>query len=568
MTRGWVGGVLVLCILAVGFAVSGLEGSVFVGGRPVTLVSKPVWKGTDLLVPLAEFGLLLGIETSCTADDSAFLARSHSGKCLIDSADLESIDQILYIELEELAALVEATVHYIGKEVYVEAEPSCLFSIETSSEQMTARFDAFTPHVLVKKEPNEIHYRFHHCSLSAAPRRFTTTGGPIVSVELWTGPAGCVDLVIKVVADSPSQARYFQAPDFYSVTLQFDGREMEEKREQISENISCVEQQTDLGEGPVHIDRLQVDGWRDSFRLVPAIPESGIGTLSTLADMAEYYGAYAAVNANPYDRRTNSPRGLLIVEGVPLNYSCNCSAALGIDLLGRLAFLAPTAHLHLRYGTEMIPVDDVNRSIGTDELLVYTPGYAGPITTGISRPLRVVKVRNERIVAVQDTPYVVEDPSATLVVATGIARARLLDVVVGERINLEYRLDRGDFLVTSVISGDSLLIVDGEDVAALENGAIGLQPGPAGELGARTVLATDYYGNLNMISVSHGAGSVGASRDGLLDLLHDLPHKVKNAIAIGNGACSSLVVGDTIPHRELSSGGQVAVGLFLMPIDR
>jgi len=568
MKSGRSGGIVIVCLLVFAFVASGVEVPLFVCGEPVSLIHEAFWDDDQLLVPLSEFGLKLGIEATYIDEKDSISVHFSGGRQFFPTDHFKTYAGACYIPLDELADLVGARVHTIGKEIYVEAEPSYLTSLEATAKQVTVRFDTFTPYKAIVGEPGTIHLRFYHCSLATAPRRLAVIGGPILSVKLMAGPQSTVELVIEVSSDSLPQTRRFEAPGFYSVSLTFDHQPRTETQVELLPHITSHEIETDLGEGPVKIKYLYVREWRDHYRLTPAVPEGGVGTISPLKEMARAHGAHAAINANFFDTATNNPVGLLIVDGVVLSSNYERRAALGIDLSGRLTFFNPIVNLYLRRGAEKITIDDVNRPIKSDELIVYTEDYTGLTARSASQPFRVVKVRGDRVVAVQYCPYVVEDRSATLLVASGTARARLIGITVGEEVNVEFTLDQGDLLVTNVVSAGPLLILNGNDILDLRSESFQPQSHLASGLAARSVLATDYYGGLVLLTVVRDEGSVGANFDNLLSVLHSLPQKVKDAIAFDGGHSSSLVLKDGGTYWEISSGGRVAVGLLLVPTDR
>lgn len=560
--------IAVVCLLALASIVSGGKVSLFVDGDPVTLDNPPLWENERLLVPLSEFGLPLGVEAAHVEEEGSIKVRWAKGRRFFPTDHFPLYAGLYYIPLDELVKLVGARMYIIGGEIYIEAEPALLTSLEATAEGVTARFDAFVPCETIEAGPRRVHLRFYHCSLATAPRRIALIGGPITSVDLTAVTRRTVDLVIEVSADSLPQTKRFEVPGLYSVSLTFDHRSLTEAQAEILPHVTYHELETDLGEGPVKIRYLHVEGWRDHYRLTPVVPESGVGTISSLEEMARAHGATAAINANFFDTVTCKPIGLLIVEGVVLSSNYERRAALGIDLFGRLTFFNPTVSLYLRLREEKIVIDDVNRPIKSDELIVYPAGYRGAIARGVLQSFRVVKVRADRVVAVMDGPYVLEDHSATLLVASGAACERLAAVGLGDEVNIEYTLDQGDLLITNVVSAGPLLISSGKDVLDPRGESFRVDSYLVTGLAARSVLATDWYGGLILLTVVKDKGSVGADFDDLLRVLHALPVKVKDAIAFDGGHSSSLVLKDGATYREISSGGQVAVGLLLIPTIR
>jgi hypothetical protein len=444
---------------------------------------------------------------------------------------------IYYIPLNELVDIIGAELHTIGDEIYIETDLQNLISLETSADRVIARFDGFVPYETVEVRSGTIHLRFYHCALATVPRQIALTGGAITSATLGTSTSQSIDLIIEISGSSVPQTKRFETPGFYSVSLTFDHQSLVETEIEVLPHVTYHEIETDLGEGVVKINYLYVEDWREHYRLLPTTA-------------------------------TGIPIGLLIINGQALSSNYARRAAVGIDLFGRLTFFNPAVSFYLRVGEEKIPLDDVNRSIQAGELVAYTAGYPGSITRGSSQTFRTVKVRDEKVTAIQDGPYVVEDRSVDLLVACGAARDRLATLRIGDEVSIEYTLDEGDLLITDVVSAGPLLVASGQDV--LDPEAESFQSGSylVSGLAARSVFATDWHGGLILLTVTKNSGSVGANFEDLLSILHRLPMKVKDAIAFDGGHSSSLVFKDGATYREIGSGGKVAVGLLLVPTDR
>jgi len=136
------------------------------------------------------------------------------------------------------------------------------------------------------------------------------------------------------------------------------------------------------------------------------------------------------------------------------------------------------------------------------------------------------------------------------------------------KVNFEYALDQGDLLITDAVSAGPLLYHDGDVVLSPQEESFNVDSYLVSGRAARSLLATDWYGGLVLLTVIKNSESVGTDFAGLLNILGKLPVKVKNAIAFDGGHSSSLVFKDGPIYREISSGGKVAVGLLLVPTDR
>ncbi|HDL85317.1 MAG TPA: hypothetical protein ENH11_03150 [Candidatus Acetothermia bacterium] len=560
--------IIAVFILAVAVSVRGGEISLYVDGAAVVLSHPIIQQGGKILVPLRELGLHLGIEAALVEEENSITIRSISGDHFFSTDHFPTYGGIYYISLSELVSLAAARMHTLGDEIYIESDAPHLNGIDTSGDRVSVRFDGFVPYKIIPSAGDSLHIRFYHCTLNTAPRQVTVTGGVISSVTLGMSGRRSADLLIALRSKSLPQIKRFTTEGFYSVSLTFDHQQSTESEETIAPHITYHEITTDIGDGPVKVKYLYIDAWRDHYRLVPAISGNGIGTLSSLQDIARSHEANAAINANFYDTATNIPIGLLIINGQPLSSNYERRAALGIDLFGRLTFFNPQVSLFLRVGDTKIPIDNVNWPIKSGELIMYTAGYSGPLKSGFVESFRVAKIKDDHVTSVQNAPYVITEPNADILVACGSAKSRISSLGVGDEVSFGYALDQGDLLITDAVSAGPLLYLDGKDVLNPQQESFKLDSYLANGLAARSVLATDWYGGLILLTVIKNSQSVGTDFSGLIDLLGKLPVKVKNAIAFDGGHSSSLVFKDGATYREISSGGKVAVGLLLVPTGR
>ncbi|MCD5416020.1 phosphodiester glycosidase family protein [Candidatus Bipolaricaulota bacterium] len=585
MRSGLLLAIVFFSFFAFTLAVSCGEAPLFVNRAEVSLALPLLRQDGRLLVPRHEFGLKVGVETAYVEEENAIVLRWAAGRRSFPVDRFPVHEGVYYIHLDKLLTLIDARVHTIGGYLYIETEPLYLLAMEATAERVTVRFDGFVPHESIEAEPGIIHLRFHHSLLATTPRRSVFTGGAITAVTLRRENHQTVDLIVETADGFIPQTRRFDVPGFYSISLSFTDRPLAEVpftaapsvEEPLTKATATVEifphlthhtLVTDLGRGSVTINYLHVEEWRRHYRLIPAVSERGVGRLVRLEELARLRMAHAAINANFFDTATGLPVGLLIINGQALRSNHERRAALGIDIFGRLTFFNPAISLFLRIDGGKIAVDDVNRPIRSDEIVVYTAGYHGRIARIPAQSFRVIKVRGNRIIAIHDGPYVTEDRSADLVVASGTARARLAGLRVGDKVNIEHRLDEGDLLITNVVSAGPMLVVEGREV--LDPEAESFRPGTrlVDGLAARSLLAVDWHGGLILLTVAANRTSVGADFDDLLTILRMLPVPVRYAIAFDGGHASSLVFKDGVTYREISSGGAVAVGLLLVPTVR
>lgn len=567
MRSACLAGITLLCVFVAVLAASDRV-LLWVNSDQVILLHPAFRDAGQVMVPLLECGRLVGLEASYVDQDASIITRSSKGRKLFPVEHFFIRNRIAYVSLTELAELTGARIHTVGEEIYVETEPVSLTSFDPTSDEVTVRFDSFVPCRTIEAGGGRIRLRFYHCSLAAASQWLAFSEGPISSVELREGRNQTVELTIDFSSAYLPQLKRFSSAGLYSLSLVFDHESQAKEKEEILPWITYNQIQSDLGHGTVRTNYLYIDSWRDHYQLSPAIPLNGVGNLAYLRDIAQFHGAPVAINTNFFDTVTNIPVGLLIVNGEVQSSNYERRGALGIDIFGHLVFFNPTITMFLRVGGEKIIVDDVNRPIKSNEIVVYTPGYTGDISRGSLESYRILKVRSNRVVAAEDSPYIARDSSATLIVASGTACPRLAMIGVSDEVNIEHVLDQGDPLITDVVSAGPLLMVDGKDVLDPRKEAFSLNSPLVSGLASRSVLATDWYGGLILLAVVKGTGSVGADFADLLVILHSLPVRIKNAIAFDGGHSSSLVFKEGATYWEIGAGGKVAAGLLLIPDDR
>jgi len=567
MRSGCLAGVALLCVFVAVLAVSD-EVLLWVNNDQVILLHSPFRDGGQVMVPLLEFGRFVGLEASYVDQDLSILTRSSRGEKLFSVEYFFIRNRIAYVPLTKLAELTGARMHTMGKEVYVETNPASLTSFNSTSDEVTARFNGFVPCRTIEAGDGRIRLRFYHCSLAVAPQWLGFSDGPISSVELRETRNQIVELTVSFSSAYLPQSNRSSSAGLYSLSLVFNHELQAREREEILPWIAYNQIQSDLGHGTVTTNYLYIDSWHEHYQLASAIPLNGVGNLAYLRDIAQFHGALVAINTNFFDTATNIPVGLLIVNGEAQSSNYRRRGALGIDIFGHLEFFNPTISMFLRADGKRIAIDDVNRPIKQDEIVVYTPDYTATISRGSLGSYRILKVRSHRVVATEDSPYVVQDSSTTLVVASGTARSKLATIGVFKEVNIEYVLDQGDPLITDAVSAGPLLMVAGKDVLDPAREAFNLNSPLVNGLASRSVLATDWYGGLILLAVVKDMGSVGADFADLLAILHSLPVRIKDAIAFDGGHSSSLVFRDGASYREIGTGGKVAAGLLLIPHNR
>jgi hypothetical protein len=155
------------------------------------------------------------------------------------------------------------------------------------------------------------------------------------------------------------------------------------------------------------------------------------------------------------------------------------------------------------------------------------------------------------VVSILDEAFVVADPSATLVVASGAARARLVDLALGDRVNLVCEVDPEPRFVYDALSIERVLVWDGQPQL----------PAPDGEeteAMSWSVVGTDWQGGLFFLTVS----SAGELTDrGILSLLATMPMTARTAVVLERDGAGALALDVGAFHVRWGSRAAVSVSL-------
>lgn len=568
MKRGLCPLALAMLIIAIPFCTLGSETTLLVNGKSVEL-NHPLEEVADqTFAPINELGLYLGTEATLVEEEDSLVVRTSSGVILFPIDHFPILNGTYYAPLKQLASISSASIHRLGNEIYVESSPARMTGIDIMAEGASVRFDGFKPYQTLPSKPKTIHIRFHNCVLEATPQQVIPESQIIKAVALSVSGDYTADLVITLSHEYAIGIKHFIAEGYYALSFTFNQQQLIETEDQISPQITHHTLTTDIGNGQVKLDYLYIDQWRDRYHLLPAISQDGIGHLSSLQQLALSHKAQAAISANPYDTQTNIPLGLLVINNQALRLDYKKQAALGIDLFGRLSFLKPEVCLYLCTEDTSIAIDDLNRPIEPGELIMYQAGYAGPISRGVADSFRTLKIKSDRVTSVQEGPYIVIDPNASLLVACGTASERIASLGISDTVSLELIVNQGENLITNAVGDGELLYLEGNKILNTTQESPDAESYMSDKLASRTVLATDWYGGLILMSIVRNSNSVGIDLAGIHYILEMLPVKLKNAIAFDGKDSGAMVFSYHSTYREILPSAKVAVGLLLVPMDQ
>jgi hypothetical protein len=554
MKRGVVGGIAV-CVLSIA-SWSAFAVSVYVNDALPALTHPILAEGGSILVPIEGFGLAIGIETTI---DNARLVLRWCGGWRGLSADRYAVrDGIPYATLEWMVGLIGGEIHRVGETWYVETATATLEGVEATAERVVFRFDGFVPIAISESDDGtELLVTIHHCRSEVQPRLIVLGEGGVESVRLPSGTPNRVDVWITLQDGTAVRTQTYESLGFYSFCLETADRPAMETIIQIGEGLALHESTTVVSTETVCADWLYVEAWRDRYRLAPTFPSTGFETLASIEELADSSNAVAAVNLGC--SRLPLPVDLLTINGTPYVDDGETHDGLGLDLFGRWTYFSGEAFIYAKHGGGRIPIDDVNCALQYGEVIAYPPGYVGTIARGVPGSFTVVKVRSDRVVSVSEGPFVTADPTATLLVASGEAKARLSLVQLGDALSLECGIGPERVSFSHAFSASPVLVDSGIPAVIPESSS---QDPPSGWV----VLATDWHGGLTLLSFVRETGSEGEILGDLILFLTSMSVPIRDAIVLSRCGENTLIVRDPSSVYRLGSGDLYALALCLVPL--
>lgn len=556
MKRGVAGGIAVclLCIAAWSIRLAAI--TVYVNDALPPLENPVLVENGSILVPIEGFGLAIGIETTVESD---WLVVRWSGGTRGLAADQYTLRKgIPYATLEWLVGLVGGEIHRLRDTWYVETTVGTLEEIEATEKRVVLRFDGFVPITVDGSgEDSELRCTFHHCRSEVEPQLILLGRGGIESVRLPSGGRNSVDIRVVLQDSAIVGTKTYQSPGFYSLCLEVSERPVTETVIQVSEGLVLHRLETVLSEEAVRADWLYVEAWRDRYRLTPVFPQTGFETVAPIEELAFASDAVAAINLGC--SRSPAPVDLLIIDGTPYAIGDGTCEGLGLDLFGWWVYYSGDAAVYAKHRGQRIPIDDVNRPLHYGEVIAYAPGYVSGIARGVPGSFTVVKVRSDRVVSVYEGPFVAGDPTATLVVASGEAKARLSLVRLGDGLSLECKIGPERSPFSHAFSAGPVLVNSGLPAAVPEPSSPDSRHGWA-------VLAIDWHGGLTLLSFVRESGNEADAVGDLIVLLATMPAPIRDAIVLSRCGENALVVRDPSSIYRFGPGDPYALALCLVPL--
>ena len=556
MKRGVVGGIAVCLLFVASLSICVAAVSIYVNDALLALTHPVLAEGGSILVPIEGFGLTVGIET--TIDGDRLVLRWSGGRRSLDADRYAVRNEIPYTTLEWMVGLIGGEIHRVGETWYVETTTATLEDVEATAERVVLRFDGFVPIMISESDDGtELLLTVYHCRSEVQPQLIVLGEEGVESVRLRSGTPSGVDVWIMLQDGATIRTQTYESSGFYSFCLETADRPEMETIIQIGGGLVLHELTTIISTERVCADWVYVEAWRDRYRLTPVFPSTGFESLASIEELAGSSNAVAAVNVGC--SHTPLPVDLLIIDGTPYVVDDEMHDGLGFDMFGWWTYFCADAFIYAKHGGGRIPIDDVNRPLVYGEVIAYPPGYVGAIARGVPGSFSVVKMRSDRVVSVYEGPFVTADPTATLLVASGEAKARLSLVRLGDALSLACGVGPEGTSFSHAFSAGPILVDSGIPAAIPESSS---QDPPSGWV----VLTTDWHGGLTLLSLVRETGSEGDILGDLISLLTSMPVPIRDAIVLGRCGENALIVRDSSSVYRLGSGDLYALALCLVPL--
>lgn len=288
------------------------------------------------------------------------------------------------------------------------------------------------------------------------------------------------------------------------------------------------------------------------------IASKGIGHLETIESMTARAEAVVGINANFFDPATNLPIGFMLDDGKVLNTPFGDRATLAIQFFGEFHFLNPRIELKFSTKDGEFPISGVNRPTYNHGLFLFTPEYGRAIPNAFEST--TLAIDDDRILWIGSGPapvYLKSSENISWLIATGSARNYVADLLPAEFVEIDYEMEPERFFIRDAIQAGPMLLNSGH-ISLLR--PEGFSDEFIQTTAARSAIAQTDSGEIVLIVVTSGNGSVGMGLDQLAEYLRSLG--AINAMAVDGGGSSSLVFRQGSILRNVGGTRQVPVGLL------
>ena len=556
MSSRGVGGVLAVLWVATSIAVFAQSGLLYLNEEPLSLIHPMIQQGASLLVPLEEFCPIIGLEMSHA--EGLIILRGSGFRQAFDPATFPSHNRIAYVSLDWMLEGVHGEMHQVGGDVYLRTERPQIVDVEASAKQVTVRLTSFTYHELLSSQQGlseVLRITWPHSELGMGAQLIRIGESDIQAVRMVSSAKG-VEMSITIEPGTILATEQLETDEFYSITLSVVDTASVESIIHVGEGMAVHEWENADNEQVVNY--VYVEAWRDRFRLLPTVPNEGYQSTATLQTMLREASAVATISLDCPREPTITE--CLIMDGIPYLVPDTPSEVLAIDLFGRWSMFSSLCSVNAKHEGQLIDVDGVNRPLVYGEVVVYSAGYAGEIARGIPGSFSVIKIRDDRAVSVYQGPFVPEDASAILLVASGEARARLMAIQLGDPIDVVCQfLHAVGTYPHAVTAGPQVM----------RDGILSASANPFEEMSqitSGTVLACDWHGGLYLLIFEGGAPNDAEEAWSLTDILYSLPTLIKDAVLLSSCSRGSLAYVRGDGTFQLGPQDPIRLALSLIPL--
>jgi hypothetical protein len=276
--------------------------------------------------------------------------------------------------------------------------------------------------------------------------------------------------------------------------------------------------------------------------------------------MMREVGAVAGINANFYDPSTNIPIGFLLDDGVVLNAPFSDRATLAIEFFGRFHFLNPKIALSLKTPEGGVHIQGVNRPAYDHGLFFYTPEFGRPQL--VSQNAQILAIQQGRVIwkgSGRLPDYLVATDISWLV-ATGNAQSLIGNLFLADAVSLTYSMTPERFFIRDALQAGPMLLRAGKITLLRPEG---FRPEFVTMKAARSALGVTAAGEVVLIVVTKGNGSIGMGLDEVAEFLRTLG--VTEAMALDGGGSSSLAFQQGARLRNVGGTRAIPVALVFLP---
>ncbi|MFC2095217.1 hypothetical protein ACFLSW_02115 [Candidatus Bipolaricaulota bacterium] len=557
MRNRGVGGVLVVFLLAFSIAVFSQTGLLYVNEEPLSLVHPVIEQGTLLLVPLEEFAPLIGLDVSSSGAE--IVLRGDGFRQAYDEDLLYVQDGIPYTSLEWIIGVVDGETHWVGGDIYIQTQRPEIVEIEASTDRLVMRLTGFSPHVIGRSSQglsDVLSLRWPHCLLGADAQLIRVGESDIQEVHV-VEVGGMVELSITLEVGTAVALEQLESNDSYVLTIRVVETAFSESIIELDEGVWVHEWSDAANERSV--DYVYVESWRDRFRLTPTVSTAGYQSTASTDAILRDNSAVSSISVDCAWNPTSAE--CLIMDGIPYLIPDTPSEVLAIDLFGRWTTFSSLCSVGIKHDGRLIEIDRVNQPLAYGEVAVYANGYQGGIVWGIPGSFTAIKIREERVVSVYQGPFVPEDSSAILVVASGEAKAKLSLIRLGDPLELVCQFVHAEGTYPHAISSGPRLMSDGAvSLSASQLAEISELPGG-------TLLACDWQGGLYLLAFE-GVNSNDPELESwsLVDTLYSLPTTLMDAVLLSTCGQNAIAYSSASGTFVLGSRNPIRLALSLIPL--